>query len=120
MNGTSALDGKQLSGIDHLRQSIRDILSTPLGSRVGRRWYGSELFNLVDAPINRQTLADIYRATAVALSMKNPLTGQPVEPRFVLQKVVVSSTTDGSLELDLTGDYLPEGQTITLDGINVT
>lgn len=120
MNGTSALDGKPLSGINHLRQSIRDILGTPLGSRVGRRWYGSELFKVVDAPINRATLADIYRATAVALSAANPLTGQPVEPRFVLQKVSVSSASPGFLELDLTGDYLPEGRTITLDGINVT
>lgn len=120
MNGTSAQDGTTLSGIDHLRQSIRDILSTPLGSRVARRWYGSDLFNLVDAPINRQTLADIYRATAIALSTTNPITGQAVEPRFVLQKVTVASLAAGSLVLDLMGDYLPEGRVITLDGINVT
>jgi hypothetical protein len=120
MKGTSALDGKPLSGIDHLRQSIRDILSTPLGSRVARRWYGSNLFQRVDAPMNRQTLADIYRDTAVALSTKDPKTGQLVEPRFVLKSVVVSSAAPGSLELDLTGDYLPEGRTITLDGIKVT
>lgn len=120
MKGTSALDGKPLSGIDHLRQSVRDILSTPLGSRVGRHWYGSDLFTLVDAPMNRATLADIYRATALALSMKDPRTGTPVEPRFVLRSVVASSAAPGSLTLELTGDYLPEGRTITLDGIKVT
>lgn len=120
MNGTSAQDGTTLSGIDHLRQSLRDILCTPLGSRVGRRWYGSDLFSLVDAPINRQTLADIYRAVATALSATNPITGGPVEPRFVLQKVVIARAEAGSLVLDLTGDYLPEGRMITMDGINVT
>lgn len=119
MNGTSALDGKTLSGIDHLRQSLTDILRTPLGSRVGRRWYGSRLFELVDAPMNRATLADIYAATAEAISRKNPLTGVAVEPRFQLQKVVASSAGAGSLELDLTGLYLPEGQVVTIDGINV-
>lgn len=39
MNGISATTGRPLSGIDHLRQSIRDILTTPIGSRVMRRLY---------------------------------------------------------------------------------
>lgn len=119
MKGTCAADGKSLSGIDHLRQSIRDILTTPLGSRVARRWYGSELYLYVDAPVNRLTLADIYRVTAVALAAVNPLTGSPVEPRFRLKSVLASSAAPGSLVLDLTGDYLPEGKAITLDGIEV-
>lgn len=119
MNGTNSADGKTLSGIDHLRQSVRDILTTPLGSRVGRRWYGSELFKYVDAPVNRQTLADIYRVTAVALTATNPLTGLPIEPRFQLQSVLASSVAPGALVLDLTGQYLPDGNEITLDGIEV-
>lgn len=38
MNNTS---GKAITDIDHLRQSVRDILLTPQGSRIARREYGS-------------------------------------------------------------------------------
>ena len=37
MNNTS---GKAITDIDHLRQSVRDILLTPQGSRIARREYG--------------------------------------------------------------------------------
>ena len=53
MRGMSATSGKELEGLDHLKQSIIDILTTPIGSRVMRRNYGSRLFELVDKPINR-------------------------------------------------------------------
>jgi phage baseplate assembly protein W len=36
VKGMSATTGKPLDGADHLRQSVADILGTPLGSRVGR------------------------------------------------------------------------------------
>lgn len=111
MNGTNASTGKRLSGIDHLRQSIRDILTTPIGTRVMRRDYGSRLFQLIDAPMNRSTLLDVYAATAEALDAW--------EPRFKLESVQAVSASPGKLELDLTGQYLPDGQQITLDGIVV-
>lgn len=111
MNGTNAATGKSLDGLDHLRQSIRDILTTPIGSRVMRRDYGSRVFQLIDAPMNRSTLLDLYAATAEALANW--------EPRFKLQKVVASSAEPGNIVLDLTGEYLPDGQTVTLDGIVV-
>ena len=50
MNGINAHTGQALSGIDHLRQSIRDILTTRIGTRVMRRDYGSRLPTLVDTP----------------------------------------------------------------------
>lgn len=111
MNGTSALNGARLEGIDHLRQSIRDILTTPIGSRVMRREYGSRLFQLIDAPMNRSTLLNIYAATAEAIARW--------EPRFRLQKVVAASASPGQIVLDMTGEYLPDGRTVTLDGIEV-
>jgi len=111
MKGTSASTGKPLSGIDHLRQSIRDILTTPIGSRVMRREYGSRLYQLIDAPINRSILLEIYAATAEALIRW--------EPRFRLQKVVAASAAPGEIVLDMTGVYLPDGKMITLDGIEV-
>jgi phage baseplate assembly protein W len=53
MIGMSAATGKALGDLSYLRQSIRDILTTPKGSRVMRRGYGSDLFELIDAPMNR-------------------------------------------------------------------
>ena len=109
MNGIDATTGKRLGGIDHLRQSLRDIITTPLGSRVMRRDYGSRLFELVDAPINRETITDIYAATAEAVARW--------EPRFEVTRVRISGAQPGRVELDLTGNYLPDGQQITIDGI---
>ncbi|CAG2144417.1 hypothetical protein LMG31506_03001 [Cupriavidus yeoncheonensis] len=111
MNGIDATTGTALGGLAHLRQSIRDILTTPIGSRVMRREYGSRLFKLVDAPLNRATILDIYAATADALARW--------EPRFKLTKTSIASTDGGAVVLDLTGEYLPDGRTVTLDGIKV-
>lgn len=112
MNGIDALTGKRLSGIDHLRQSIRDILTTPLGSRVMRREYGSRLFELIDAPVNRSTLVQLYAATAEALARW--------EPRFDLTRVQATSVTSGQITLSLLGRYLPDGREVKLDGIEVS
>lgn len=51
----------------HIRQSIADILLTPIGSRVMRREYGSQLFELLDRPINNALLLQIAGASVMAL-----------------------------------------------------
>lgn len=112
MLGINAETGKRLEGLDHLRQSIRDILTTPIGSRVMRRDYGSRLFELVDAPINRDTITDIYAATAEALLRW--------EPRVDVTQVKITNAKPGEIELALYGNYLPDGQAITIDGIVIT
>ncbi len=109
MNGTNATTGMRLSGIEHLRQSIRDILTTPIGSRVMRRDYGSRLPYLIDAPMNRSTLMDLYVATAEAIDLW--------EPRISLQSVTAASASPGFVVLDLTGLHLLDGHLITIDGI---
>ena len=111
MDGTNANTGKWLGGLEHLRQSVTDILTTPLASRVMRREYGSRLFDLVDAPLNRSTILDLYAATAEAL--------MTWEPRFKLLKVRIANSSGGTVELDLSGEYLPDGKAVTLDGIKV-
>ena len=65
--GMNAETGRELTGLEYLKQSIADILNTPIGSRVMRRDYGSRLFELIDAPINRSTVVDIVAETAEAL-----------------------------------------------------
>ena len=52
MLGINAQTGQPLAGIDHLRQSIRDILTTRIGTRVMCRDYGSRLPTLIDNPIS--------------------------------------------------------------------
>lgn len=112
MDGMSAADGTRLAGIAHLRQSIRDILTTPIGTRVMRRDYGSRLFELVDAPLNRATILQLYAATAGAL--------KKWEPRIKLTSIKATTGAAGSVTLDLVGEYLPDGKVVTIDGIVVT
>lgn len=107
--GMSRINGREITGIEHLRQSIVDILTTPIGSRVMRREYGSRLFELIDAPTNRETLVDIYAAVAEALNQW--------EDRLQLEQIDINSATKGQLVLTLTGKYLLDGKAIKLDGI---
>lgn len=110
MTGMNIDTGRQLDGLDHLRQSITDILTTPIGSRVMRRDYGADVFDLIDAPMTSATLIDLYAASAVALDKW--------EPRFRLTHVQCHGITeDGKTSLALKGAYLPEGREITLEGI---
>lgn len=111
MQGIST-SGKPLSGIDHLRQSIRDILTTRRGTRVMCRDYGSRLPDLVDRPMNPALRMDIYAATAEALSRW--------EPRFRLSEVRVTDAEPGKLTLHLQGDYLPDGATIVISDLEVS
>lgn len=112
MRGTNANNGKPLEGLDHLRQSIRDILTTPVGSRVMRRDYGSRLFQLVDAPLNRRTIADLYAATIEALLRW--------EPRIIPRRVQVEASSAGRAVLTLEATYAPDGQAVLVDGITIT
>lgn len=110
--GMNALNGRSLTGLEHLKQSIADILNTPIGSRVMRRDYGSKLFSLIDAPLNRGTLVDIYAATAEAL-MK-------WEDRLLVSAVDITSAQLGQITLKITGKYVLDGKTVQLDGIVVS
>jgi hypothetical protein len=110
MTGIDNKTGTALSGIDHLKQSIRDILTTPIGTRVMRRDYGSRNFELIDAPMNGATIINIVAATAEALDKW--------EPRLILDRVIVNSATaDGKFDLSILGKYRPDGKQIKLDGI---
>ncbi|WP_353653636.1 GPW/gp25 family protein [Porphyrobacter sp. YT40] len=89
----AATTGKPISDEAHLAQSIGDILSTPLGSRVMRRDYGSLLFELVDKPINGAIRLLLQAATAIALRRWEPrlqltrvtLAGEPAAGRLTIR-----------------------------------
>lgn len=96
MRGTSAITGKAIEGVDHLAQSISDILTTPLGSRVMRRDYGSLLPRLIDQPFNGTTQILLFAAIAGALMRW--------EPRLQLTRVgVARGDSPGAVVLTLEG-----------------
>lgn len=101
--------GLAVDGVAHLRQSVRDVLATPIGSRVMRRDYGSCLFELLDAPMDTAGLTAIHAAVAESLARW--------EPRLRLTRVRVAELAPGSLVLDLEGEWRPDGRAVTLEGV---
>lgn len=93
--GMSQSNGKAITDTDHLRQSVRDILLTPQGSRIARREYGSLLSVLIDQPQNPALRLQIMSAVYMALNCW--------EPRLTLDSITISSHFDGSMVVDLTG-----------------
>lgn len=69
MNATTGLS---LDELDHIRQSIKDILTTPMGSRVERRSYGSIIPELIDQPGNAANVLRLMAATVMAISRWEP------------------------------------------------
>lgn len=111
MTGLDATTGQYLSDLDHLKQSIKDLLTTRIGTRVQRRDYGSRLPDLVDTPVGPNTRIEFIAATAEALDQ---------EPRVRLTRVAIVSMSDqGHLVLDLEGVYLHDGQDFRLEGIQI-
>lgn len=72
MKGMHATTGRLLEGDAHLMQSVADILTTPVGSRVQRRDYGSLLPELLDQPFNSATRLRLFGAAATALMRWEP------------------------------------------------
>ncbi len=93
--GMNAANGRAISATDHIIQSVRDILITPVGSRVMRRDYGSELFYLIDMPQHQATRLRLMAATVQALINW--------EPRITVTRVdVLGGGMDGALTIELT------------------
>ena len=81
MTGMNKQTGKSIEQM-HLQQSIFDIITTPIGSRVMRRTYGCELFNLIDSAYNEAGKLRLIAAVADAL-MK-------WEPRIDLEQILIA------------------------------
>lgn len=95
MIGLSRTSGAAIDAVSdqHLVQSIGDILGTPLGSRIGRRDYGSDLPDLIDQPMNAMLRIRIFAATAMALLKW--------EPRVRLKRVRLSADATGHAGVSL-------------------
>ncbi len=64
--------GEAITDTEHIRLSVRDILITPEGSRIGRREYGSLLSVLIDQPQNDVVRLQVMAAAYTALGAAYP------------------------------------------------
>ena len=92
--------GKAIGELAHLRQSVGDILTTPIGSRVMRHEYGSQVPMLVDQPDNRITQLRLLSAAASALMRW--------EPRLAVSNIEIEreASSPGRALVTVYGSYL--------------
>lgn len=102
----SRTTGQSIDTIDHIKQSIEDILFTPIGSRVMRREYGSLIFKLLDSPFSDATRLQVMAATATAISTW--------EDRIELTSAVFTKVENGQFEILLEGQIIGTNQSTNL------
>lgn len=109
MKGLNVTTGRSISGLDHLYQSIGQILSTPLASRIKRRRFGSDIPDLIDAPNNGATCTRVYAAIATALMRW--------EPRLTLTRIQLGADIDnagqGVQVVDIEGTTTETGENVS-------
>lgn len=101
--GMNAGTGRTLTGSKHIGQSIGRILSTPLGSRVMRRNFGSVVPDLVDQPMTPATILRLYSAAVVAI--------REWEPRVKVGNVTRAVGNAGEFILDISLTRTDTGET---------
>lgn len=100
--GLDRRGGRPSTGWQHVQQSIDILLTTPVGARVMRREFGSEVPDLVDRKMTPRLILALYAAAAAAI--------RRWEPRFRLTRAAVSEASEqGRLGLVLYGTYFPRG-----------
>ena len=103
MQGMHRQTGAPLGGLEHIRQSIGDILSTRPSERVMLPEYGSALPDVIDAPMNSAAAVDAFMAVAEALDAW--------EPRFRLEKIEMAEAAPaGRAAFLLRGRVLPDDE----------
>lgn len=112
--GMNNQTGGRIEGIAWLRQRLADVLSTPLGSRLMRREYGSRLYELIDQPMSPRWKVQIYAAVADAVI--NPVNDLP---DFQVTQAQVMTDAEGRAVLDLWGVYVPTSELIRIESIKV-
>lgn len=105
--GMNSQTGLSISEVEHIRQSVRDILVTPVGSRVMRREYGSLLSALIDQPQTPALRLQIMAACYSAI--------QKWEPRVSLSTLTFErGEDDGAMYVDMTGTRSASGQPFSI------
>ncbi|HGU6735407.1 TPA: GPW/gp25 family protein [Klebsiella pneumoniae] len=103
--GMNRNTGLGISDTEHISQSMRDILLTPVGSRVMRREYGSLLSVLIDMPQNPALRLQIMVACYSAI--------QKWEPRIRLTAISFETGDAGEMYVDITGMRTDTGASVS-------
>lgn len=112
MIGMNKTTGRRISGIEHIRQSINDILTTPIGSVVMNREYGSLLPELIDHPTNGANTLRMMTATVMAIGRW--------EPRVAINRVGFAlGDAAGQAYIDLEGSLLDTAGRSSAMSLNV-
>lgn len=100
--GVDRETGVRLTDWDHVRQSVEDIVRTRIGSRVLARDYGSEIPDLIDAPMNPSNVLSLLVGLGDALAAH--------EPRFQIASADVEAAgADGRAQIRIVGTFYPFG-----------
>ncbi|MGL5526396.1 MAG: hypothetical protein ACRDCY_21950 [Aeromonas veronii] len=106
--------GKAIDGLQSLAQRMADALGFPVGALVGRRDYGSRLYELVDRNVSPrwQMKAFIRIAEAVA----SPANGLE---DFKLSAMWVERTGEHHITITLSGLWVPLGDNVLIEGVRI-
>ncbi len=112
MTGMSRISGRSMTNnapsFAHVHQSLNDIYSTLIGTRICRRDYGSVIPHLIDQPCNEATRLKLMSAAVTAAIRW--------EPRIKITQAVVNQHADQPSRWTLTtqGSFVDKnGQTST-------
>ncbi|WP_336005382.1 GPW/gp25 family protein [Acinetobacter pittii] len=103
----SRQSGVSITEIESIKQSIGDIVTTPLGSRVMRREYGSIVADLIDQPMSDVLKVKLYSAIYTPVSRW--------EDRISIESLNVSDVFAGGMQLDLEAVHTLSGQSLNLN-----
>ncbi|ENV09292.1 hypothetical protein F966_01948 [Acinetobacter higginsii] len=95
------------SEIQSIEQSIADILTTPLGSRLMRRDYGSILPNLIDQPMNDALRLIIFSAVYSSILRW--------ETRITIQRIQFAEFKKGAIVLEFDASLSSTNQPLNLN-----
>jgi len=114
--GMDRRSGRLISGIPYLWQRLSDVISTPRGSVVGRRDFGSELFEMIDRNVDSGFYMEAYVRLAEAIN--SPANGLE---DFRLTTMRVEQVSEHHVDIYLAGVLL-DGDTsspVELEGIRL-
>lgn len=106
--------GKELSGRESLYQRLTDCLYFPKGLLVGRRGYGADILSILDKNMTASLTMDVFMVVTEAIGHED--SGLP---DFKLEQMGITSIGENHLELVVSGDWAPNGETVTLEGVRV-
>jgi uncharacterized protein len=101
--------GRALEGLDALRQSVSDVLETPIGTRPVSRLYGSRIFELIDQTMDESFVVEVYAAAADAI--------MTWVPDLQLERLEVVEVTESGIFFDVYGTDLLTGRGVYLERV---